>query len=279
MRFGLERLPRPVGFLIAVAMDAVIGVVDYFPGYQVSLTVLYVLPMVFAAWYVGAAATITVALLSVGVAFAGDLAGGKTYPSAAHLAVDLASRVLINVAIALLLSGLQRSHARERDLARTDALTGAIASRHFRALLQAEIDRSRRYGRQFSLAYLDIDGFKHINDTGGHASGDNVLRAVAVTMRGLMRAPDVLGRLGGDEFAILLPETGADAARVPLAKLRDAVRSQVDETGETVTLSVGLVTFATPPSDADEALRLSDRLMYEAKADGKDRVRSVVYDG
>jgi diguanylate cyclase (GGDEF)-like protein len=132
-----------------------------------------------------------------------------------------------------------------------------------------------RYAHQLSLAYLDIDGFKAVNDRHGHAAGDRVLIALAAAAGAMARAVDTVARLGGDEFVVLMPETDEDAA-LPLADRLREVCSQAAGAGlEPITCSVGVVTYAQPPRDAAELLASADALMYEAKAAGGDDVRQA----
>ena len=112
----------------------------------------------------------------------------------------------------LLLSSLKRALDRERELSGTDVLTGIRNARSFREVLGAEIERSKRFQRPFTVAYLDLDNFKTVNDCHGHEHGDELLRLVGNTILTGIRKTDTVARLGGDEFALLLPETEYEAA-------------------------------------------------------------------
>jgi diguanylate cyclase (GGDEF)-like protein/PAS domain S-box-containing protein len=176
-------------------------------------------------------------------------------------------------------------------LAATDELTGINNRRRFLELLRGELERCERYGHHVSLAMLDIDNFKRINDTYGHAVGDEVLRHLADVVSRALRGSDVFGRIGGEEFAIILTETSPDMA---LAACWRLVRT-VARTGAAtsagmlpLTVSVGLATAysgrgragsteAADPAcacgmDPDTLLRLADQALYRAKAEGKNRV-------
>ena len=100
-----------------------------------------------------------------------------------------------------------------------DPLTGALNSRAFTEQLQLEVDRAKRYDHPLSLAYIDLDNFKRVNDSRGHLEGDKVLRCVVTEMRKSVRANDVVGRLGGDEFALLMPETDVAAAHATIQQV------------------------------------------------------------
>jgi two-component system, cell cycle response regulator len=129
-----------------------------------------------------------------------------------------------------------------------------------------------RHGRTTSLAYLDLDNFKLLNDTQGHAAGDAALKAVAATLTDTVRSTDVVGRLGGDEFAVLLPETPFQGATLVLERVHDCIVRLAQERGWPIAVSVGAVVIRPPYPPLTEALRAADRLMYRAKRAGKSRV-------
>jgi diguanylate cyclase (GGDEF)-like protein len=160
-----------------------------------------------------------------------------------------------------------------------DPLTGAANARAFRGRARDEIDRSRRYGRPFTLAYVDLDNFKAVNDRFGHSAGDNLLRLVTDNIRKNLRTTDIFARVGGDEFVLLLPETGPESARAVLDKLQDKVTSSLQEAKWPVTLSVGAVIYLSPPDSVDAMIVQADNLMYQVKHSGKNRIRQEVHGG
>jgi diguanylate cyclase (GGDEF)-like protein len=161
----------------------------------------------------------------------------------------------------------------ERELARTDYLTGAVNGRSFAELAEAEINRARRNEHPFSVAFMDVDDFKLVNDREGHSAGDRLLQLVSDTIRHNVRNVDTVARLGGDEFAVLMPETGDDAAQVVIRRVRRELLDVVKRRGWPVTFSVGVVTWDIPPTSVDDVLRAADDLMYTAKRLGKNTVR------
>jgi diguanylate cyclase (GGDEF)-like protein len=166
---------------------------------------------------------------------------------------------------------LRRAMNRVRDLALADPLTGIGNRAAFIDALERTIARQKRHGDSFALLYLDLDGFKGVNDGLGHAAGDSVLREVAATLIATLRREDVAARIGGDEFAAILignvGETEKAAERV-----RAAIVSRMVSHGWPVTASIGAVSFTAVPKDADSALAKADVLMYLAKKLGKNRV-------
>jgi diguanylate cyclase (GGDEF)-like protein len=132
------------------------------------------------------------------------------------------------------------------------------------------LELAGRHGRPLTMLYIDIDHFKAVNDTHGHARGDALLRRIGAAMRTCLRSSDVVGRLGGDEFAVLLPETDANGARAGATKIRDHLWDLFQKEGWPVTTSIGAVVFLVPPDDVDKALQLADACMYRVKNGGKD---------
>jgi diguanylate cyclase (GGDEF)-like protein len=136
-----------------------------------------------------------------------------------------------------------------------------------------ELERSRRTARPLTVAYLDIDDFKRVNDAQGHARGDALLVTLASTLRGTTRSLDVVARLGGDEFGLLLVDTDGPTADLLLQRLRATLALAVAQYGWDVTFSLGAVTFLDPARSVDEMMGRADQLMYDAKRAGKNAVR------
>jgi len=136
-----------------------------------------------------------------------------------------------------------------------------------------EINKARRYGHTFTLAYFDADNFKTVNDQLGHHVGSQLLVRVVEIMKQNLRVTDLIARIGGDEFAILLPETGAEQARMVVQKLCEKLSAEMRESGWLVTFSVGVLTCTDPPQTVDEMIKIADGLMYEVKKDSKDAIR------
>jgi diguanylate cyclase (GGDEF)-like protein len=156
-------------------------------------------------------------------------------------------------------------------LANTDELTLTLNRRAFDVRLHAVLTRASE-ARPVSLCVLDLDGFKQVNDTGGHAAGDRVLIAVAQALRAASRETDSVSRLGGDEFAVLLPDTDASAAWATGQRFLEMIDAAVARDG--VTVSMGVATTSTPVT-ADALLAAADHLMYEAKHLGGNQSREA----
>ncbi len=171
---------------------------------------------------------------------------------------------------------LLEAHAKLEKLANTDELTGLANRRHFMEALQREIDRAQRYDRPLSLVLLDLDHFKGVNDTHGHAAGDDVLRETAAILRGVCRDVDEAARIGGEELALLLPETNAAGARVMAERVRRKLEQtdlrSPDGTTYHVTASLGVAALGLHADSPDRLLQASDEALYQAKHAGRNRV-------
>ncbi len=177
--------------------------------------------------------------------------------------------------------GVSQALARQlREIADTDALTGAASRRAFFERAADEFQRARRYGQTLSVAMLDIDDFKAVNDRHGHAAGDAVLaRVAAVCLADLRQGADLCGRLGGEEFGILLPETGLEGAQLGAERLCTAVRGLCfAAAGRAFTVSVSIGVATLHPDDAEFGTLLSraDAALYRAKSAGRDRVQPAL---
>jgi two-component system cell cycle response regulator len=167
-----------------------------------------------------------------------------------------------------------RAHEETSKQSVTDPLTGAGNLRHLTTTLAKEVERASRFNRPLSLLMLDLDNFKQVNDTAGHAFGDAVLREFARRITGCLRDVDVVARYGGEEFVVVLPETAAEGACAVATRIVEAVRSELFQAGgksRTVTVSVGVSAFPDHGRNASELTRSADAALYTAKHNGRDR--------
>jgi diguanylate cyclase (GGDEF)-like protein/putative nucleotidyltransferase with HDIG domain len=158
-----------------------------------------------------------------------------------------------------------RAYQSALEQAITDGLTGLKTHRYFMEALNGEWRRSTRTGRPFSVIMIDLDGFKRVNDRGGHLEGDKVLAAVAALLDAQSRQSNVVARYGGDEFALLLPETNTEHAAILAERLREALEANHFLSAHGVTASFGIATFPDHGLTQGEILRVADSGMYLAK--------------
>lgn len=277
----LKNMPRWVVIGLSVVMLLWIGAIDSLMTPDLAFSILYLVPISLASWYAGWIAGFSISGGSVLFWLLvnwNDLipADGLLYT----LAWEASSRLAIYLLVSGLFSALQVGLERERRLARTDYLTDAGNTRAFFDIASMELSRIRRYNHPLTIAYMDLDNFKQVNDRFGHSAGDEILRALVKTLKENLRVNDFVARLGGDEFTILFPETDAESAKVMMPRLRQQLMDRLRQGGWPVTISIGVLTCYQAPSSVDALLRMVDGVMYRAKRAGKNRIAySVCEDG
>ncbi len=205
--------------------------------------------------------------------------GAADYVTKPFHARELLARVRVHFKLRVAQEELKAANERLLELACTDALTGAFNRRHLDNVLEQEIPRHVRYGMPFSIALLDVDHFKRVNDQHGHATGDRVLTTIAATLKALVRRADVVCRYGGEEMCVVLPSTGAAGAMILSERLRAAIDESEhrDEKGNAlrVTASVGIASAESrdPDLDGQRLIRRADRALYAAKSAGRNQVK------
>lgn len=262
------------GLLLGVGgalLVATIGLLDYITGKNLSFAIFYLIPIAMGAWFGGFAQGI---LISMACALSWQLveaAEGSTASALVHLWNGTA-RFGIFVVTSSLLSRLRLSLYLEKKLARSDPLTGAANGRTFYEGVAMAVERALRVEQPVTLAYIDLDNFKWLNDKLGHSAGDEALCDLVHSIHQDIRLTDLFARLGGDEFALLLPNCNKDDARTLLKRIRENFLEVMASKRWPVTLSIGAMTFPKPPRDVDAMVRSVDDLMYRAKKGGKNRI-------
>jgi diguanylate cyclase (GGDEF)-like protein len=251
---------------VCVAILVLIAAGEAATAPAIRITGLSVLPIVYLTWATDVGAGLIATLGCVLGSYAIDVVAlghspGRFSTAAWNALIDLV--VCATLAVAGVAS-VKHALGQQRALARQDPLTGVANRRMFAETAEREIARCRRYRRPFTIAVVDLDGFKRINDTYGHQAGDDMLKRVTARIRASVRAADLVARLGGDEFVVLLPETGYEAARAALEKVRSHIDEDVHDPMH-VTASIGAVTFNVAPESADAMLRAADAVMYAVK--------------
>jgi len=262
----IRRLDPTRAVVWAVLLTIAIGSLDYVTGVRLRLFPLYFLP---------------VALIAVGRSWRGALLGalmGTTAWAVTNFGADPLWTYVINVAsqgvafflVSSMVYGLHQQVRYQETLALTDPLTRLSNARAFQNSARQQLQR--RQGGPLTLAYLDLDNFKRVNDTLGHSGADVLLTDIGEALRRAVRATDVVARIGGDEFAILLPETSMTSARIVLERVQAEVRVAAKPIALDITFSIGAVTFSGKVADVDTLIGRADALMYEVKAGGKNGI-------
>jgi diguanylate cyclase (GGDEF)-like protein len=259
---------------LAIGITILIGTLDFTIGPELSTALFYVVPVAIASWYAAIPAGQVLSVLAAATWLASDLGAGREYSHPVVLLWNTFARLGVFLVIATLLTAFRDRLRAEEQAADTDYLTKALNLRGFSERLEQELLRAARFRRPFSLAYLDTDNFKDVNDLWGHSTGDRLLTTVVGTLKSNLRKTDVVSRLGGDEFAVLFPETNSEQAKVAFSKAHERLIKTMRQQHWPVTFSVGIVTFEQAPKNGHEALAMADETMYSVKKGKKD---SIVY--
>lgn len=271
---GLEKQSKPFLVFVGFILIGIIGLIDYLTGAALGFSIFYVLPISLVTWVSSRRLGIIASLASAFVWLVADISA-QFYPFPVIAFWNSLIRLAFFLIITFLLSSLKSS----LELARTDGLTSAVNAPYFYEIVQMEINRIQRYQRPFTIAYIDLDNFKCVNDRLGHMVGDQVLITLVNAIRTIIRKSDFIARLGGDEFAMLFPETDQEAARIIFSKIQSEFVKVMQQRNWSITLSVGLLTCVVAPNTVNELMEMADKLMYSAKSDGKNSVKYFIYAG
>jgi diguanylate cyclase (GGDEF)-like protein len=250
----------------------VVGCIDYITGIEVRVFPLYFLPLVMAATIFGKRGAVAASILASLVWVASHALGGRVYSHSYIWAINFLSQGTVFLIVSILIAKLRDAHTHEHALSRTDSLTGLMNSRAFHEQAGAALALCHRHKRSATLAFMDLDNFKNVNDTAGHQTGDKLLQMVAQTISPVLRASDFVARVGGDEFVLFLPETDDFQAKVALEKIREQLMHTEAFRAYAISVSIGAVVYSQAPPRIGEMLTEADALMYSVKAAGKNAV-------
>lgn len=240
---------------------------DYWLGKDIRIDSLYVIPLAVVAINcnrlrdVGFAFLLMLALQAL-VLFSYDTPQTMKWTS-------LGIAALLGLFVLVLSRLVSASFLRLRQTSSIDSLTGLLNRRSFEGFAEQEIARHRRYGGVFSLVVIDLDHFKELNDSRGHAAGDAALNLFSKTLVKMTRETDILARIGGDEFAILMPHASREDCASQCQRMVLEIAKRMTESGFAITASIGAFTIEQPVLSFLEAYEKADKSMYEAKAKGK----------
>lgn len=268
---------RPVTvWLVGATAIGVTGYLDFLSGVELRVFPLYYVPISFVAWYHSRSGAMSIAALSTIAWLVSNLLAGLNFTSAAIWISNTVMQGLSFSLVAFMIATLRVALIQERVLSRGDPLTSLLNSRAFYEDAQQILAQCRRLGRPVTVAYIDLDNFKAVNDLLGHKAGDDMLQQVADVLRACVGAADLTARLGGDEFAVLLPEVPERDATATLETIRARLADTFAAGPVNVSGSIGGVTFTTAPSDVQAMIQFADAEMYLAKNAGKNQVHHVI---
>ncbi len=270
-RFG-SGWPNRLLWVICLLTLGLLASIHTGTGGELTLTSMALLPVLAIAWLGGQGQGLSIAVIAAAMWLVGDLAGGQPVGPAWVPWIELLARLFTYGLVAWLASQVRLQLDLEREHASRDPLTGLPNRRHFLAEGERELARARRYARATAVVFIDLDGFKQLNDTRGHDAGDLALQETARALMDCLRSTDLCARLGGDEFAVLLPEIDYAAATQVGHKVSTAVKARLVHSSR-LTASLGLAWFATPDRPFPAMLKAADELMYEVKKGGRGALR------
>lgn len=269
---ALRRIPAYLIVIFSVALVVIIGVLDYLTGVELSLDIFLLIPVLLTSWYVNRTAGASIAILSAAVWALANYKARATFFTPFFFDLNVIERLGLFIVVVLLISELRVVFDRVERISRIDSLTKLLNPGAFYGTTTIELGRAERFKRPFTMAYLDVDNFKNINDEYGHLAGDDLIRIIGSVITHNIRAIDIAGRLGGDEFAIMLPETEEGQARDVVERLVAELSQVMADKGYGTTLSIGVVTASQFPTTIDDVIRRADHAMYTVKKGGKNAI-------
>lgn len=271
---------REPGYTIggSLVVATLVAVVDYWTGNRFPLAICYLPSILLVCWVSNFAIGMCLAMVCSTAWLIDDL----LFIGIHSVTLDEYWTALTHfgyyLVVMSMLMRIRVAQEREEGLSRTDHLTGLMNNKAFREAAQREIERAKRTGLPLTVAYIDCDNFKKVNDQLGHTEGDQVLAAVGETMLKNVRSLDSPARMGGDEFTILLPGTTRETAQPIIERLRRKLHARMQDGNWPVAFSIGVTVFATVPDSVDELIHRSDLLMLRVKRKGKDAVAYEIHD-
>lgn len=273
----LNDLEKSWFVVIGILLLFIIGMIEYVTGFEISMSFFYIGPVGLVTWYAGKNYGLALSCLAGAIIFLIAILTNQKYSHPAILYWNTFLEFAYYFLIVILVSKVRSSIHIEKLLARTDTLTKIPNRLMFMEQLNSCYLFSERSKEPFSMAYIDVDNFKNINDKHGHEKGDFVLQTIATLLCSHLRRTDTAARLGGDEFVILLPYTNIMGAQNLIDKIQLSIEENFNTKDLTVTTSIGLVTFENLPASSTEAIKIADSLMYTVKNNGRNATKFSVY--
>ena len=246
-------------------------------GTEISFSIFYLLPISLATWYLRTSFGYLIATFALLLREGIDFSRLDLY---SHPFVPIENTILRGIffiGTVWAISRIRLLMEREKRYGTTDFLTGLPNSRALFNAMGSAQSQCRRSGTPLTLAFMDCDNFKLVNDRLGHRSGDEVLKLIGKIIQQNIRKGDVCARLGGDEFALLFPDTGQKVGRQILTRIHKSLLQAMEAREFPVTFSVGAIVYPHPPESVDDMLQQADAIMYSVKKQAKNQVKVELY--
>jgi diguanylate cyclase (GGDEF)-like protein len=263
----LEGKGKIFNLALGLGFAILFGIFDVISPPPYSYIMIYLFPIALTTWFAGQSAGFFITVICI--AFWSQT---NQQTDLLVFSWNILSTLSIYFIVSIMLTKLRCMWEDETALSRTDQLTGVMNRRAFEEIVVYEILSLQRQNSPFSLAYLDLDNFKEVNDNLGHKAGDELLKAVVACLKENLRRTDLVARIGGDEFTIFFPATDQGAVKLVIQKLLEQLRSLSERKAWPTTISIGVVTSVDSNCDLETTVSLADKLMYEVKINGKNDV-------
>lgn len=272
MAIRIRRMRTLPAVLITLAAITVLGFTDYVVGSELSFSIYYLLPISVAVFFNGKTLGIVSSFLCAFMWLAADIASGLVYTSILYPIWNAMVRLGYFLLHTFILNRLLITINLVKKLSLHDPLTSAANWRFFEEYGLKIVKAAARNNRPVTIAYIDLDNFKGLNDAFGHDTGDEALKVIAAVILGQIRPNDMLARLGGDEFAVLLTEIDYAGAVEALQRIVQKLNESMHSRKWNVTFSIGAVTFNILTSSLGQMVKRVDELMYTVKKNGKNNI-------
>ncbi|NJD91751.1 MAG: GGDEF domain-containing protein [Geobacter sp.] len=263
----LDRKGTVFNFALGLGFAVLFGAFDILAPSKYSFMMMYLFPIALTTWFAGQTAGFIIVMVCI--AF-------WSYTTSQFdllaLTWNIISTLSIYLMISVMLTKLRFLWEKDKILSRTDPLTGVMNRRAFDEIVEYEIMSLQRQNSPLSLAYIDLDNFKQVNDHFGHKKGDELLKAIVACFSNNLRRTDIIARMGGDEFVVFFPGTDHNAVKLVMQKLMVHLRLLSEGNNWPITFSIGVITSVDSNCDLEEIISLADKLMYEVKQSGKDNI-------
>ena len=267
----LDRKGAVFNFALGLGFAILFGAFDILSPSKYSFMMMYLFPIALTTWFAGQTAGFIIVIVCI-------IFWSYTTSQIDLLSLtwNIISTLCIYLMVSVMLTKLRFLWEKDKILSRTDPLTGVMNRRAFDEIVEYEIMSLQRQNSPLSLAYIDLDNFKEVNDRFGHKKGDELLKAIVACFSKNLRRTDIIARMGGDEFVVFFPGTDHNAVKLVMQKLMVHLRLLSEENNWPITFSIGVITSVDSNCDLEEIISLADKLMYEVKQAGKNSVNYLM---
>ena len=277
-RIGYQKTSTLRASIVAGLLTAILGAADFSISSDISFSIFYLIPITAAVVLSGRKLGLVFSVICALVWIAADISSGLNYHLWYIPLWNTLVRFFYFIFHTLLLNQLLTTILITQAASLQDPLTKAANWRYFEQYSGQLLQQAGRDHSKMTIAYIDVDNFKKINDSFGHGIGDEVLIQIAQTIQSQIRAQDMLARLGGDEFAVVLKNTDLATSQEILERIRRATLQEMQAKNWDVTLSIGAMVFSVLPMTITPMLKMVDNLMYDVKKNGKDNIKIMEQD-